>query len=293
VTGATITATDAGADVTITISAHTRHYPQPDGSTVDVAVSGGSLTGRAYSTTYYIYYDDPSRAGGAVTYQSTTSEATAAQIGDRHTVGGVTTPAALGAPKTGGYTRPPGPGQVGRHPMIERTFDAAFFNRICNLPEVVRGLAARASSTSARSQTSETTLCGRSTADLYSCPHGAGFYSVHTQFAAEGRGQHASQQCRAGWISCSPGRTACGYSATALTTIPARWQLALKGGAKPWFRKEHDEVRTRNGRRWDIMDWATSTPELEADGKQFHDLLEAAKIQEGSDLPGPRRRTFP
>jgi hypothetical protein len=116
VTGATITATDAGADVTITISAHTRHYPQPDGSTVDVAVSGGSLTGRAYSTTYYIYYDDPSRAGGAVTYQSTTSEATAAQIGDRHTVGGVTTPAALGAPKTGGYTRPPGPGQVGDIP---------------------------------------------------------------------------------------------------------------------------------------------------------------------------------
>jgi hypothetical protein len=116
VTGITITATDAGADVTITISAHTRHYPQPDGTTVDVAVSGGSLTGRAYSTTYYVYYDDASRAGGAVTYQSTTSEATAAQIGDRHTVGGVETPAALGAPKTGGYTRPPGPGQIGDIP---------------------------------------------------------------------------------------------------------------------------------------------------------------------------------
>jgi hypothetical protein len=116
VTGATITATDAGADVTITISAHTRHYPQPDGTTVDVAVSGGSLTARAYSTTYYIYYDDASRAGGAVAYQSTTSEATAAQIGDRHTVGGVTTPAALGAAKTGGYTRPPGPGQIGDIP---------------------------------------------------------------------------------------------------------------------------------------------------------------------------------
>jgi hypothetical protein len=116
VTGATITATDAGTDVTITVSAHTRHYPQPDGSTIDVAVSGGSLTGRAYSTTYYVYYDDPSRAGGAVTYQTTTSEATAAQIGDRHTVGGVSTPAAAGAPKTGGYTRPPGPGQVGQIP---------------------------------------------------------------------------------------------------------------------------------------------------------------------------------
>jgi hypothetical protein len=28
-----------------------------------------------------------------------------------------------------------------------------------------------------------------------------------------------------------------------------------------------------------------STPDLEADGKQFHELLEAAKIQEGSPLP--------
>jgi hypothetical protein len=116
VTGVTITATDAGADVTITVSAHTRHYPQPDGSTVDVAVSGGNLTGRAYSTTYYVYYDDAARAGGAVTYQTTTSEATAAQIGDRHTVGGVETPAAAGPPKTGGYTSPPGPGQIGQIP---------------------------------------------------------------------------------------------------------------------------------------------------------------------------------
>jgi hypothetical protein len=62
-----------------------------------VAVSGGTLTARAYSTDYFIYYDDPTRAGGAVTYQSTTSEATAAQIGDRHTVGEILTPAALAA----------------------------------------------------------------------------------------------------------------------------------------------------------------------------------------------------
>lgn len=116
VTGATITATDAGADVTITISAHTRHYPQPDGSTVDVAVSGANLTGQAYSTTYYIYYDDPDRAGGVVSYQSTTSTATAAQIGDRHTVGGITTPAAAGPPTGGAYTSPPGPGQIGPIP---------------------------------------------------------------------------------------------------------------------------------------------------------------------------------
>lgn len=111
-----ISAADAGTDVTITIAAHTRHYPQPDGTTVDVSVSGGTLTTRAYSTTYYIYYDQPSRAGGSVSYQSTTSDATAAQIGDRHCVGAVATPAAAGSPTDGAYTRPPGPGAVGQLP---------------------------------------------------------------------------------------------------------------------------------------------------------------------------------
>lgn len=104
VSGLTITATDAGADVTITISAHTRNYA--DGTSV--AVTGGSLTGRAYSTLYYVYYDQASRAGGAVTYASTTSSTTAAQTGDRHTVGQVTTPAALGGPVGGYGPRAPG-----------------------------------------------------------------------------------------------------------------------------------------------------------------------------------------
>lgn len=102
--GLTITATDAGADATITISAHTRVYG--DGTTV--AVSGGALTGLAYSTVYYVYYDDPTRAGGAVAYQTTTTQATAAQTGARHSLGAVTTPAALGGPVDGSVNLPPG-----------------------------------------------------------------------------------------------------------------------------------------------------------------------------------------
>jgi hypothetical protein len=114
VSGATISAADAGTDATITISAHTRHYPQPDGTTVDVAVSGGSVTGLAYSTYFYVYYDDAARAGGAVTYFATVSDATAAQIGDRHVVGATSTPAALGSPTSGGSTRPPGSGSISK-----------------------------------------------------------------------------------------------------------------------------------------------------------------------------------
>jgi hypothetical protein len=102
--GLTITATDAGADATIAISAHTRVY----GDGTSVAVSGGSVGGLAYSTVFYVYYDQPSRAGGAVTYVTTTSQATAAQTGDRHSLGAVTTPAAAAGPVTGSPNLPPG-----------------------------------------------------------------------------------------------------------------------------------------------------------------------------------------
>ncbi len=97
VTGATLTGSDAGANATITISGHTRVY----GNATSVSVTGGSVTGLAYSTLYYVYYDQASRAGGAVTYVATTSQTTAAQTGDRHLVGQCLTPAAA-APNTDG-----------------------------------------------------------------------------------------------------------------------------------------------------------------------------------------------
>lgn len=104
VTGATITGSDAGASATATVSGHTRVY----GDGVTVSVTGGSVTALAYATFYYIYYDQASRAGGSVTYQATTSAATAAQTGNRHLVGSVTTPAAAGASTDGGLVQPPG-----------------------------------------------------------------------------------------------------------------------------------------------------------------------------------------
>lgn len=108
VTGVTLAGTDAGSSATITISAHTRYY----GDGTSVSVNGGSVTGLSYSTDYYVYYDQASRAGGTVTFLATTSAATAAQTGDRHTVGRVTTPAAA-APDTPGYSvEPPGVGNI-------------------------------------------------------------------------------------------------------------------------------------------------------------------------------------
>ena len=104
VTGLTITATDAGASVTVNISGHTRVY----GDGTSVAVTGGTLLGQPHSTIIYVYYDQASRAGGAVPYVATTNIDDVAQLNDRHSVASVETPAAAAPPNNGGGVRPPG-----------------------------------------------------------------------------------------------------------------------------------------------------------------------------------------
>jgi hypothetical protein len=92
----------------VTISAHTRVY----GDGTSVAVNAGSVLAQPYSTLVYIYYDDAARTGGTVTYLATTSQATAAQTGDRHLVGQVMTPAAAAPPTDGDYVGAPGFGGI-------------------------------------------------------------------------------------------------------------------------------------------------------------------------------------
>jgi hypothetical protein len=91
----------------VTIANHDRHY----GDGTIVAVTGDALaTGEAAGTIVYIYYSDPTRAGGTVTYQYSTAAEDAAQIGDVHNVGAVEIPAA--GTQSGGYARPPGYGGI-------------------------------------------------------------------------------------------------------------------------------------------------------------------------------------
>ena len=108
VTGLTLTAADAGADVTITISAHTRVY----GDGTSLAVAGSTITAVPYSVQRYVYYVDATRADTTPSYLATASVSTAAQLGDTHLVGVVTTPAAAGPPSDGFSTRPPGVGTL-------------------------------------------------------------------------------------------------------------------------------------------------------------------------------------
>jgi hypothetical protein len=78
-----LTASSAGS---ITIAAHTRHYA--DGTTV--AVDGGSVSGFASGAYVTVYYLDPARTGGAVSYVGTTDAVS--QTGNTHIVGQVTIP---------------------------------------------------------------------------------------------------------------------------------------------------------------------------------------------------------
>lgn len=109
--GIVLSASDTGSSATITIADHTRVYPVDGGINVpDVAITGASLTGLAYSTEYYIYYDDTTLAVTAPTFIATTVAATA-QVGagaGRHCLSFITTPAAGGGATSGGGTGTPG-----------------------------------------------------------------------------------------------------------------------------------------------------------------------------------------
>lgn len=97
----------------ITVESHSRTY-----SDKAVSVTGGTLTTEddgttalVAETTYHVYYDDPQRAGGAVSLKATQVSATAATSSTnpfRHYVGTIPTDATGGTGTSGGGVTPPG-----------------------------------------------------------------------------------------------------------------------------------------------------------------------------------------
>jgi len=103
-TGTSVLSSDTSGNVTIVN--HDRVYGD---STLNptVSVTGSVVaSGQAAGTIVRIYYDDPFRAGGAVSYQWTTDASVAAQGGIRHSVGAVEVPAT--GTSDGGFVQPPG-----------------------------------------------------------------------------------------------------------------------------------------------------------------------------------------
>lgn len=97
---ATLTGTDAGATATISINAHSRKVGDVSSQTT-ISYNSGSVTGLSFSTRYFIYTDDPTYAGGAVTYVATTNSDDLSARAGRVFLGECTTPAD-GSPDTGG-----------------------------------------------------------------------------------------------------------------------------------------------------------------------------------------------
>lgn len=83
-----LTATDAGASTTINIASFAMRIP----GIPDITDNSGSITGLAYNTLYYVYYDDPGFLGGAVTYAATTTKENALIPAGRFFVGSILTP---------------------------------------------------------------------------------------------------------------------------------------------------------------------------------------------------------
>jgi hypothetical protein len=77
---------DAGATATIQIAAHSLATP-----TGDISYNSGTITGLAYGTSYVVYADDTSYAGGAVTYEASTDPFQVVAAVNRYYVGQITT----------------------------------------------------------------------------------------------------------------------------------------------------------------------------------------------------------
>jgi hypothetical protein len=90
----------------VTLSDHDRRYGDPTLNPT-VAVDGDTVsTGQPAGEVIYVFYDDPTRAGGAVTYQWSLDPSDTIQGGNRHAIGSVTIPAA--GTEDGTFVRPPG-----------------------------------------------------------------------------------------------------------------------------------------------------------------------------------------
>jgi hypothetical protein len=116
--GSILSAADVGTTATISIANHTRVYPvQGTIDVPDVTFTGGpySITGLAFSTRYYVYYDDTTLASTTPTFLASTLSATA-QVGaaaGRHFIGYIDTPADGGSSSSGFGGGPPGGGGGG------------------------------------------------------------------------------------------------------------------------------------------------------------------------------------
>ena len=176
--------------------------------------------------------------------------------------------------------------------MIERTFDAAWFNGICNLPGVRPTLGGQGPVDVSEIIGNPNNYALRTAyGGFILMNYGAGFYSVHTQFAAEGRGRHAIEAMMAG-LDFMFTRTDCmRIHSHCPDNNPAALALAKAGNARLWFRREIEpQLGPGQTVSWDVFDWPNNAPDLEAEGAEFHAACDAAIASLGLP-PHPEDKT--
>jgi hypothetical protein len=92
-----LSASDAGATATITVASHDIWIGYGW-----VTFTGGSITGLAFNTDYYVYADDPGFLGGTVTWIVTVDPTVVAKSNGRYYAGKIRTPTDGGGGTTGG-----------------------------------------------------------------------------------------------------------------------------------------------------------------------------------------------
>ncbi len=161
--------------------------------------------------------------------------------------------------------------------------DAAFFNHICNLPEVRPWLGGEGVLDLTATVENPVNFALRASHGGFILEAlGGGTYHVHSQFASEGR-RGAVAAMRAG-LDFMFTRTDCMRITSHIpdSNLAARG-LGIKAGFRPWFRRDIPVLGPSAVVRIDIEDWVAGNSDLELDGEEFHDALEEAKA--GSQLP--------
>jgi hypothetical protein len=170
--------------------------------------------------------------------------------------------------------------------MIERTFDAAFFNRICNLPEVRPWIAMADGpvDTTAVVENPLNFALRNEYGGFILLNHGRGVYSVHSQFASEGRGTTVAAM-RAGFDFMFT-RTDCMkiFSHVPDSNKPAQG-LARAAGFRPWFRRDMGRLGPAEMVSLDIDTWIAGNKALEEDGRALHHLFDEAMGNAGVEAP--------
>lgn len=165
-----------------------------------------------------------------------------------------------------------------------RTFDPTFLNQVANHAEVRPWLAGEGEIdlSGAIANPANFALVNGSGGFLLT-PNAPGVYEVHSLFLPEGRGESVKfmDECQE-WMFT---RTDC----IAITSkVPkanrAAKGFAIRGGLSVLFERNDEALGPCEYVELPMMKWAMNNKSLESFGEHFHDKLEAAKKDSGSEL---------